>query len=98
MGLFEYLEARDIDIASTNIWELGQLPFDDVFPNACECSLSNFEPGAYSHLPYKHLRFFEDNATIIWTCSFCSFWCEMIDQRITEEHLCSRCEYVRKSM
>ena len=47
----------------------------------------------------KAFPFFEDNAPrIIWTCSFCCFWCEMMDHNIIEEHLYSRCEYDRNSM
>ena len=73
MGLFDYLEKKDIDIASINIWDLGQIPFKDVFPNASECDVSNFDSDAYPHLPYKFVDVYRDSDSLIWKCTFCGF-------------------------
>ena len=81
-------------------FEIGKLPFDLVYPDAVR--LENFwRQEDLAHLPYRFLIIYqetpEDRESIIWRCFFCGFWCDVFDQRLMEEHLCSRCSIISEN-
>lgn len=96
--LADYLEEHGIDDAiAMNVWELGELPFNDIFQDAIAYD-DVFRGGhqwVYGHLPYGDghgTLLLSCPGRLLWKCSWCNFWCDMLDQRVLEEHLIVRCE------
>jgi hypothetical protein len=85
------------------VWEMGELPFYDIFPNA-ERDFHDFDSGGqwiYLHLPYQEdygYLMLSPPSKLLWKCRWCNFWCEMLDQRIMEEHLIIRCGGIEKEV
>lgn len=82
------------DLAGQSVWEIGKHPFHLVWPNA---RVYEVEDDQYPHLPlfYLHGSLYIvgecDTRAILWKCASCNWWCNVLDQRIQEEHLIIRC-------
>ena len=75
----------------------GKLPFDLVYRRAARMS-TFWRQEDLDHLPYKFLLIYRESPecteSVIWRCHFCGFWCDVFDQRLMEEHLCSLCPLI----
>lgn len=86
----------NVDFAGRSIWELGCHPFNLVWPGA---KVYGRDEDSYPHLPCFYLHgslYFVgcQQDVIVWKCSCCDWWCEVLDQRIMEEHLINRCPQI----
>jgi len=87
----QYFSDRDIDPLSLTVWQMGELPFADLFPRAESFDSNQW---VHNHLPYDGDRgqlFMSGTKVLLWHCNWCTFWTDMLDQRILEEHLIKRC-------
>jgi hypothetical protein len=101
MCFYEYVEYKyegNKDVAEFTVYEAGMMPFEEVFPAAI---LLDIDPADskedYDHLPYQYIDNYvcqERCCCKAWVCQFCSFWCDIYDQRIMENHLCCNCTKV----
>ena len=99
VSLEEYLESigRDPDDQyRMSVEEKAQIPFNILYAGAVELEEGISSLNSYSEcLPYRHLVFYhvtdDIEADIVWRCRYCTFWCEIFDQNIMEDHLCLKC-------
>ncbi len=90
-------------IAGSNVITLGeQTRIFQYYPSAVPCIPDMFQEyvgddTGWNFLPYKHLRFYHHQQYLggsvqyIWSCRYCSFWCDAFDTDIMNLHLCRRC-------
>ena len=81
------------------VWEIGEWPLLDVYPQAIQYEprfMNSIEEANVTHLPHSHFIFFKvaQINICIWSCTYCSFWCDIPDQRIMENHLIFYCQNV----
>jgi hypothetical protein len=95
--LRDYMEAHNIDEGALNgVYQMAQLPFDEIFTEAVAHD-EVFDGGTqflYSHLPYDveyGNLLLSPPRRLLWKCRWCNFWCDMLDQRVLEQHLLVYC-------
>ena len=103
-ALTDYLDEHGIDVGMMTVWELGELPFDDILRDviAHEDVFDGGHQWHYMHLPYGDdcgdLLMSCPSNRLLWKCRWCNFWCDMLDQRVLEEHLIVRCVGIESSL
>jgi hypothetical protein len=85
-----------------SVIELGeQSSISDYFTNAMPFVPEVFkeyvnDATGWKFLPYQHLQYFRckyqgGEEIFLWSCIYCTFWCEVFDTDIMNLHLCRRC-------
>ncbi len=101
MALSDYSDKYHdgIDVGALDIWTIGKWNVQEIYPTAQEyipCIYRGILDEDYGgYLPQNHLRFWFQNLERFWTCRYCSFWCDIFDQRFMESHLTSYCVKVK---
>ncbi len=93
-------------IALMNVIEMGEhTSVFQHYPNAAPCIpdvLLEYmsDDGGWEFLPYKHLRYYKykcprsGTVQYIWSCKYCTFWCDIFDTDIMNLHLCRCCSNI----
>jgi hypothetical protein len=85
------------DLGAMSYWDIGKLNPHLIYQQA-----SQFIPNISCYiieeeidtLPQYQLSYWQDERDSFWQCRYCSFWCELFDQRMMESHLLTRCDQV----
>jgi hypothetical protein len=96
MDFNTYLENHNLDHGTMTTNELAELPFHELWPLAV-ASAPSFAGGnqyGYYHTPFgENLGeiCFSPPHQLLWKCNWCTYWSDVIDQRVFEEHLLIFC-------
>ena len=99
ISIGEYLESigrNPDDQYFMTIDEKASIPFEKIFGGAIilNASCLNFiEQLPHCHLIFYHVNY-DINSDIVWRCGYCTFWSDILDQSIMENHLCLKCNLI----
>jgi hypothetical protein len=96
MALSLYFDEHypELDLGAMSYWDIGRLIhiwFINRHRRLFQRYTAIIEEGI-DPLPQYHLSYWQDERDSFWQCQYCSFWCELFDQRMVESHLLTRCD------